>query len=24
VAWPRAALIRWADGRKAEGLSEAA
>ena len=24
VAWPRAALIRWADARKAEGLSEAA
>lgn len=24
VAWPRAALIRWADRRKAEGLPEAA
>jgi hypothetical protein len=24
VAWPRASLIKWADARKAEGLSEAA
>lgn len=24
LAWPRAALIRWADARKAEGLAEAA
>ena len=24
MAWPRAALIQWADGRKAQGLAEAA